>query len=549
MQTVNVKEFGALGNAETDDSEAIKKAAQALKSNSTLYFPEGIYLVKQEGTLVEIEKLSDIKVIFDQDAMLLMDNLDNTGKGTGHAFYFKGPAQNLHLSGIKVKWKVLPNSRSLGDGIMIDGPYNGNGPSAIYTFKNIIIKNCSFENTPQTGMILMGCSNIEIKNITVQNTLADGVHLNACQYYTIDGITGKNVGDDNVALVTYFKAANASLYSKKSGPYARADLGEWSNYEGYINNIDSTDNSGANGIRIAGAYKVSVSNVKAEGRKAGIIIDAGKKGGTFGWEYQASKGIKINNVVAEACHVGIHIMSFNVNFKETRFWDFDVSLNNIQVINSKHDNLLIEKCSGIVCNNITSYGKRSRIINLNNFSLTNFISRNGSVIIHGLSALAQKSGLSTMPESSISIDSLSVYGGNIQIENAKGVDAGYIYCYKSSNDNGIVLHNLQQTQFRTLISKLAESRGILISNCQHMSVVSAFIESERKEFTSIEIGGGNQSSRSDDISIITAAYKNESNQNDVVLQKGEVGPKNISINLSYTTNNKQQKWKYFMLNP
>ncbi|MDF9801086.1 hypothetical protein OKW21_006349 [Catalinimonas alkaloidigena] len=549
MRIINVKEFGAVGDAETDDSEAIKKAAQSLQNDTTLYFPSGTYLVKQEGTLLVIEKLYDIKVVFDQDAVLLMDNLDSTGKGTGHAFYIKGPGENLLLSGIKVKWKVLPSSRSMGDGIMIDGPCNETGPSSIYTFKHISIENCSFENTPQTGMILMGCSNVAIKNITLKNTLADGVHLNACQHYTINGISGENVGDDNVALVTYYKAASASLYNKSSGPYAQDELGEWSNYKGSIDNINSNDNSGANGIRIAGAYHVNISNVKAQGKKAGIIIDAGKKGGTFHWEYQASKAISVHNVTAEACHVGIHVMSFNVNFEEARFWDFDVSLNNIQIANCKHDNFLIEKCSGISCNNVDSHGKRCRMINLNNFSLTNLISHRGSVIVHGLSVLAQKAGSSVMPESNISIDSLSVHEGNIQIENAKGVDVNYLYTYKSSKDNGLVFHNLQQAQFSTIISKFAGSRGILISNCQHISVMSAFIESERQKFTSIEIGGGNQASISDDISIITAAYKSDSNQNDVVLQKGKVGPKNISINLSYTTNKKQQKWKHFKLNP
>lgn len=552
MQTLNIKDFGAVGNAKADDTQSIKEAVKALSNNYTLYFPVGTYLVNLPGTLVEIEKLSDIKIIFESGAVLLMDNLDDLSQGTGHAFYFKGPAENLLLEGLNVKWKTKPKIRSKGDGVMIDGPCSKYGPSEERTFKNITIRNCRFENTPQTGMILMGCSDINIEYIDLYNTWADGVHLNACRHFSIENISGRNVGDDNVALVTYYNPSETyfSLSRQKdNGPYSQPSLGEWSNYDGTISNIDSVGYSGANGMRIAGAYKVSVTNLKAEGRKAGIIIDAGKKAGTFGWEYQASKEININNVLATQCHVGVHVMSFNVTFQDLIFWEFQVSLNNITVKNCEHDNILIEKCAGVSCSNIESYGNRTRMINLNDLKVYNLRSYQSSIIIHGISKIAEKLSLEELPSSNIILDGIHAHEGNIQIENAKEVNSGYLYSYKSPNESGFVFNNLKEVEIDAVVSRFAQAKGISILNCQQISITSAFIEAAKSKFISLEIGGGRKNSISENISIITSTYKNESNSDDIEIQAGQFAPKNVSIHLSYNTNKKSKEWKHYLLSP
>lgn len=551
MQIINIKDYGAIGNAKADDAYAIKKATSALKNNTTLYFPAGTYLIKAHGNLIEVQGLSDISIIFEPGAVLLMDNLDSNGKGSGHAFYFKGPAENLLLEGLHVKWKTKPLARSKGDAVMIDGPNSAAGPADDRTFKNITIRDCHFENTPQTGMVLMGCSDIDIENINLVDTQADGIHLNACRHYAIDNVAGRNLGDDNIALVTYYNPSEItySLHNNNQGPYTQPDLGEWSNYQGTVSNVDSADDIGANGIRIAGAFNVNIDNVKAHGRKAGIIIDAGKKGGTYHWSYQASKQIHINNVLATHCHVGVHIMSYNVTPQNPVFWNFQINLNNVVVKDCIHDNILIEKCSGVEINNIDSYGNRIRMIHLNNLQVNNLRNKKGSVIVHGLNSLAKNLKLNPIPDSNLILDGILVYEGNIQIENANKLSCGYLYSYKSTSDAGCVMNNNKDVRIDSLVSRHAKSKGIHVINCQQLSIASTFIESSEKKFTSIEIGGGNLSSRSEYISIISGVYKNNEGKHDVVLQNGQYTPKNVSIHLAYSTRKKSDHWKHYLLNP
>lgn len=47
-KTVNVKKFGAQGDGVTDDTEAVKKAIDACKAFTTLYFPEGKYILSTD---------------------------------------------------------------------------------------------------------------------------------------------------------------------------------------------------------------------------------------------------------------------------------------------------------------------------------------------------------------------------------------------------------------------------------------------------------------------------------------------------------------------
>ena len=544
---LNVKQFGAVGDGQKDDFSAIKKAGLALTDQHILYFPAGTYRIQTRGNLIEIEGVSNIAIFFETEAVLLMDNLNDEGAGSGHAFYFKGPAENLTLEGISIKWK-RPKKRSHGDGIRIDGPFSNQGPSADRTFKHITIKNCSVENSPQTGMILMGCSHIHIENIDLKNTHADGVHLNACQHFTVSGVRGEGLGDDNVALVTYYNSDTAKhTLNNKFGPNSRRYLGVWSNYNGLITNVESVDRRGANGIRVSGALDVKIFNVRTLRRKAGIIVDAGRRGGTFGWSYQASRSIDITNVTTEDCHVGIHIMSFNVNTTDNLFWNFDVTVSNAFIKNCNHDNLLVEKCSGINLFNINSQGYRIRLIQLSKLTVRNLQNSNGSVVIHG--TRKRKGQTKPLNEDTIALDGIIVFQGNLQIENATQIDGGHLHTYDSPNHVGIVLANINNMQVDSLISKNAQRSGIQLTNCQHLSIASVFIEADRKRFTSLEIGGGDASSISEDISIISGIYKNIEGRSDILLQTGEYALNDVFIQMSFNTLMKNKVWKNYRLNP
>ena len=214
--------------------------------------------------------------------------------------------------------------------------------------------------------------------------------------------------------------------NREGGPYTQPALGEWSNYQGKISNVysNATRRLSANGIRVAGALNVTIDNLRAHLRKAAIIIDAGKKGNTYGWEYQASQKIKVHQVSASACHVGVHVMTFNVSTADTRYWNFEVVLDELRLTTCELDNLLVEKCSGIAIGHVESHNGRVRIINLNNVQVDRLHSDHGNVWIHGLSALARSLIVDAVPLSNININALTVKQGEVQLANARHLTVG-----------------------------------------------------------------------------------------------------------------------------
>ncbi len=537
MSVISVKEHGARGDGQNDDTAGIQRAAALLQPTDTLYFPAGTYRISTPGTLVSVRGISKLKVFFDAEAMLLMDNLDQQGLGSGHAFYFRGYADGLVLEGIRIRWKTMPTRRSKGDGIRLDGPYSPAGPSDERTIKNITINQCYVAQAPQAGIVLMGCSDITIKNIELDNTWADGVHLNACRRFTIDTITGHNVADDQVALVTYYDPSTTdySLGNRKGGPYTQPTLGEWSNYQGTITNVKSTatQRQSANGIRIAGALNVSVENLQAHRRKASIIIDAGLKGNTYGWSYQAARQIRVSRVTATECHVGVHVMSFNVLPGDELFWNFDVVLDEVSVRACEHDNLLIEKCNGVDIKSAESYDGRIRLINANDIRVGSLRSQRGNVVVHGLTTFARQMKISPAPASKFIIGALMAQEGSVQLANMTQLTFDYLYADCRQADTGCTLTNVQEATIHSLVSRFAQRSGLRIINCQGLIVVSALIESDQKTFTSLEVGGGNASSVSRNISLTNVVYKGASGRPDIRIQGGPHAPRQLSIHLAY----------------
>lgn len=552
MPVVNIRDYGALGDGQDDDTASIQRAVAILRADDTLYFPAGTYRIATLGTLVSIQGISKLRVFFNPQATLLMDNLNAQGLGSGHAFYFKGYADGLILEGIRIRWRTMPAQRSMGDGIRIDGPYSSAGPSDQRTIRNIVIKSCYVAQAPQAGIVLMGCSDITIDTVEIVETWADGVHLNACRHYTIRNITGLNVRDDHVALVTYYDPSTTdfSLGDREGGPYTQPTLGDWSNYKGKISDVrsDATRRFSANGIRVAGALDVEIDNLRAHLRKASIIVDAGRKGNTYGWEYQASQKIRVRRVTATQCHVGVHVMTFNVLPNEATYWDFGVSLDELSVQDCELDNLLIEKCSGITIDRVESNNGRVRIINVNNIQIGILRSQRGDVLVHGLTALARSLKFTPIPSSNITIETLTVRKGEVQLANAKRIRVGDLRVDDSQSEIGCVFVNVQEGTVSSLVSQLAQKKGLQITNCQSLIIISVLIASEQNDFTSLEIGGGNSSSVSKNISIVSAVYQGASNRPDISIQQGRYAPRQLSVRLVYgSTPEKAMKQRHYRL--
>lgn len=332
---VDVRAFGAKGDGRKDDSAAIQAAVRAMRSGNTLYFPAGSYRFAQQrppgDAAVAISGLSDVNIEFAPGAELLMDNLDSrTGEGTSHGIFIRGPASNITMHNVTIRWSRRA-PRSFGDGIRVlgyptgsDKPFGWVGPPA--PVSRVRLSGGDIRLSPQAGAILIGVSDIAITGLRVHGTSADGLHFNACQRATIHDYTGIDTGDDGMALVTYY--SEAPLFDDAAQTFAFPDLTEWSNADFTISGV-SVSGGRANGVRLAGANRVSLTGLKASGilKGAGLITDsASVVGPATAWRYVASRGIRVDQMSADNCDSGFQLLARPSGPIDPRFTDFDVDL-------------------------------------------------------------------------------------------------------------------------------------------------------------------------------------------------------------------------------
>ncbi|MDT5214314.1 MAG: hypothetical protein QOK18_2553 [Mycobacterium sp.] len=333
--TIDVRDFGARGDGVTDDSQAIQDAVAALRSNGKLHFPRGTYRFAQRRPLgaaaIVIAGVSDVDIEFEPGAELLMDNLDPTSHtGTSHGLLVRGPASRISLRNVNIRW-AAGAKRSLGDGIRVVGcpasgavtPSGWSGPRAPVT--GITLSDCVVRASPQAGAIMLGVSDITVTGLRVADTGADGLHFNACRRARIDDYGAVNTGDDGLALVTYF--ARRFSFDSAAHTFSFPALNDWSNADFAIGDV-SVVGGRANGVRIAGANRVTVGGLRVVGVRSGsaVMLDSAEPGTDVGWNYVASRAVRVDDVSATSCDTGIHLLARPGGPGDQRFTDFDVQV-------------------------------------------------------------------------------------------------------------------------------------------------------------------------------------------------------------------------------
>ena len=372
--SLNVMNFGARNDGLGDNTVAFDAAIRELKERKggELYFPAGKYrFITRRKAAISLERISNVGIRFAPGAVLLMDNLLENGTGGGHGIVVRGPANDIRLENIHIKWLVKPKARSHGDAFRFEG-----FPDNERTISNIYLMNCIGENSPQTGAVFMGCSDIFVNNFTSKNTLADGLHFNACRRINVDGVCGMENGDDTLAFVTYY---SEKFMGKTGGVFAFPDLNEWCNFDSNAVNIVSY-NGRANGIRISGGYNINVSNIAVSGKWAGIQLDsalATKKTRAVGWSYLASRNINISNASIRSCNMGLIVRTLNILPEDdARFWLFGLNVNNLNVSGIKELGINVQSVAGVILSDIHS-DSRVKLQNLRGYiSIANFFQRN-----------------------------------------------------------------------------------------------------------------------------------------------------------------------------
>ena len=338
--TVNVRDHGAGGDGSRDDSAAIVSAVAALAPGSVLLFPAGSYRFAERnppsGAAVYIAGMSDVAVEFEPGAELVMDNVDQQrNTGTSHGFLIRGPASNISMRNVKVRWARRP-IRSMGDGIRIIG-YAGEGgaPPSGWTgpptpVSGITLSDCVIQSAPQAGVVMIGVSDITVSNLRSEHTLADGLHFNACRRAKVNGHVAVDNGDDGLALVTYF--SDTPSFDPAAETFAFPDLNAWSNADFAIENV-TVSGGLANGVRVAGAQRVTIDGLTVSDKQHGaaVMVDSATAGYDVTWFYVSTTGLHVTGLNAEDCETGIHVLARPPATVDSRFGDFSVDVDDARL--------------------------------------------------------------------------------------------------------------------------------------------------------------------------------------------------------------------------
>lgn len=333
--TVDPRRHGAVGDGASDDSDAIQAAAAALRSGDTLHFPPGVYRFARRwppgGAAIVIAGLSDVDIEFDTGAELVMDNLDpDTRLGTSHGVLIRGPAARISLRNVNLRWTGGPH-RSFGDGIRVAGyPMYTSAPAAGWDgapapISQVTLSDCVIRSSPQAGVIMMGTSDITVTGLTVESTMADGLHFNACRHARVDRYRAVGPGDDGLALVTYF--ADRFTFDADAHTFAFPTLTDWSNADFDVGDVQVTGGQ-ANGLRISGAHRVSVQKLDVTDTHSGsgFMIDSAEPGTHVGWNYVASRAVRVDTMSTSDCDTGVHLLGRPAAINARQFTDFDVAV-------------------------------------------------------------------------------------------------------------------------------------------------------------------------------------------------------------------------------
>lgn len=574
--TVDVRDYGAVGDGVTDDSAAIKAAEAALASGQRLYFPEGSYRFAQQnpngGAAVLLKGLSDVTVEFAPGARLLMDNLDAAGHGTSHGIRVEGAASNVTILNATIEWRTRPSARSFGDGFSILGWASNTPPppgwtGSTGTVSNVSLVNATVINAPQTGAIFMGASDVTVTNFTAIGTLADGLHFNANRRVTVHGLLAQNTGDDGLAFVTYYDPTLPWTYGPGDGPFNQPGLGEWNNGGSVATNITVTGGA-ASGVRVQGGYDITITDVTVTGKEFGLQVNSAKATGPGDWTSLASRDIAVSDVTISDTVTGIVLATNNIDGTEaSMWWDFSgLTISDVTIHNSRNWSLAVDtpasttsRFAGVTLRNIHAEvdadvgplgGGNGGILlaSLRDSVIdgVRLVSVHGSDInVVGAAQIRSQYSVADLPSSNLTIDDLVLEGpGRILIQDIAGLDVGTVASH-GANSAAIELFRVKSASFDTIGAYLpgrgnGAGWGVRLLQVHDLDVANIEVITDDHIGTSwwaVELGGGNPAQdiagagvRIDDVTYVSGRDATDS---DIVVQGGPYGPVDWYINATW----------------
>jgi hypothetical protein len=202
-RTCNVRDHGAEGDGDADDTDAINEAIAACNAagGGTVTFPGGTYLV------ASVHLRSNIRLQIQAGATIrgMSDGYDEPESNRfdeyqdfGHSHFRNAMMWGEGISNLIIEGPGRIDGEGLTDS---DGPDNGQGD------KQISCKGCDrllFRNLTQTNgghffYLLTDCRNVTIDNLSLTGG-RDGINLVGCRNCQASNLRARDLGDDAIPL-------------------------------------------------------------------------------------------------------------------------------------------------------------------------------------------------------------------------------------------------------------------------------------------------------------------------------------------------------------
>lgn len=195
--TVNIKDFGALGNSLAKETKAIQSAIDdcARRGGGSVVIPPGVYLCGA------IRLTNSITLDLKKGAILLVCTNKEDFPSSRHFIYAEN-CQNIHIKG-----EGIINGQATADygsrwGVPQKPPFR----TGILLFKNckdISTRGITILNSDAWTLHFQRCENVVVENITIRNNYkrlnSDGIDPNSCKNVQISHCN-ISAGDDCIVL-------------------------------------------------------------------------------------------------------------------------------------------------------------------------------------------------------------------------------------------------------------------------------------------------------------------------------------------------------------
>ncbi|WP_199254579.1 glycosyl hydrolase family 28-related protein [Mycolicibacterium mengxianglii] len=577
--TINVKDYGAVGNGIADDSAAIKAAQAAMTSGDLLYFPAGNYRFAQQNptgqAAIVLSGLSNVTVEFAPGARLVMDNLDANGHGTSHGIRIQGAASHVTILNATIEWSTAPSTRSFGDGISVLGWPSDSPPPAGWTgstgtVEYVSIVNVRVVNAPQAGAAIMGASDVTVTNFTAVGTKADGLHFNANRRVTLNGLLAQNTGDDGLAFVTYYDPSQPWTYGPTDGPFNQSGIGEWNNGGSVASHIIVTGGR-ASGVRVQGGYDITISDVTVSNKEFGLQVNSAIATGPGDWTSLASRNVHISDVTINGVQTGIVLATNNIDgTQDSKWWNFEgLTISDVTIRGATNWSVSVEtpatttsKFAGLTLQNIYAESMASDgpfgggnggilLASLRDSTIENVrlvADHPSDILILGASQIRGSLHVADLPPSNLTLNDVILEGpGRILIQDIAGLSVGNIESH-GADGAAVELYRVKDASFANITADLpgrGSGGGFGVRLLQVHDIDIANIEVTMDDHVgsswwAVELSGGNptQDIAGNGVRVENVTYisDRDATDSDIAVQGGPYGPVDWYIHVTWRHN-------------